>query len=72
MVTFTFFCFKPETPFLGKFVPKNQNCQFKLNFGTLDKFKYTKFNNDVDIFCFQPEIPFLGKFDPKNQIVSLS
>ena len=29
-----FFCFRPETPFLGKFGPKNQNCQFKLKFGT--------------------------------------
>ena len=29
-----FFCFIPETPFLGKFGPKNQNCQFKLKFGT--------------------------------------
>ena len=72
MVTFTFFYFKPEIPFLGKFGPKNQNCQVKLKFGTLDKFEYAKFNNDVDIFCFQLEIPFLDKFGPKNQIVSLS
>ena len=28
------FSFRPETPFLGKFGPKNQNCQFKLKFGT--------------------------------------
>ena len=29
-----FFCFGLETPFLGKFGPKNENCQFKLKFGT--------------------------------------
>ena len=29
-----FFCFRQETPFLGKFGPKIQNCQFKLKFGT--------------------------------------
>ena len=29
-----FFCFKPEKPFLGKSSQKNQNCQFKLKFGT--------------------------------------
>ena len=28
------FCFRPQTPFLGKFGPKNQNCPFKLKFGT--------------------------------------
>ena len=28
------FCFGPETYSLGKFGPKNQNCKFKLKFGT--------------------------------------
>ena len=28
-----FFCFWPEVPFLGKFGPKNKNCQFQLKFG---------------------------------------
>ena len=28
-----FFCFRPETPFLGKFGPKNQNFQFNPNLG---------------------------------------
>ena len=28
------FYFRPETPFLLKFGPKNQNCQFKMKFGT--------------------------------------
>ena len=34
MVVFTFSVLD-ETPFLGKFGPKSQNCQFKLKFGTL-------------------------------------
>ena len=29
-----FFCFRLETPFLGKFDPKHQSCQFKLKFVT--------------------------------------
>ena len=29
-----FFRFRPQIPFLGKFGPKNQNCQFILKFGT--------------------------------------
>ena len=51
--------------FLGKLCPKNQNCQFKLKFGT-----YTNSNkqNSVALFCFRPETLFLGKYGPKNQI----
>ena len=29
-----FFFFRLQIPFLGKFSPKIQNCQFKLKFGT--------------------------------------
>ena len=29
-----FFRFRPQIPFLGKFGPKNRNCQFILKFGT--------------------------------------
>ena len=28
------FCFRLEVPFLGKFGPKNQNCQFVMKLGT--------------------------------------
>ena len=31
---FDFFCFRSEITFLGKLIPKNQNYQFKLKFGT--------------------------------------
>ena len=34
MVVLTFFGFRPEVPFMGKFVQKSQNCQFKLKFST--------------------------------------
>ena len=42
-----FFCFKPETTFLGKFGSKNQNGQFELKFGA-----YTNSNmhNSVVVF----------------------
>ena len=32
--TVNLICFRQEISFLGKFGPKNQNCQFKLKFGT--------------------------------------
>ena len=42
-----FFRFGPETHFLGKFGPKNQNCQFKLKFGT-----YTNSNMQSSLMLF--------------------
>ena len=56
-------------PFLGKFGPKNQNCQFKLKFGT---FNNSNMQNSMVMFisfffCFWPEILFWGKFGPKSQ-----
>ena len=34
MMAFAFFSFPPKIPFLGKFGPKNHNCQFKLRLDT--------------------------------------
>ena len=34
LVILTFFCFRTKITFLGKFSPKNQNCQFILKFVT--------------------------------------
>ena len=61
-----FFCFR-EIPFLGKFGPKNQNCQFELKFGT-----YTILNmqNSMVAFIFPTfdrKYLFLGKFGTNNQ-----
>ena len=52
-------------PFLGKFVPKNQNVQFKLVLGLI--WTCREINGDDLLFCFQLEIPFLCKVGPKNQ-----
>ena len=65
--TIHFFCFGVEIPFWGKFGPNNQNCNFKLKFGT-----YTNSNMQNSMvmfifFVFWLEIPFLGKFCPKSQ-----
>ena len=38
MVMFTFLCFTPETPFMGKFVSENQNCLFLMKFGIWSNF----------------------------------
>ena len=43
------FCFRPETPFLGKFGPKNQNCQFNLKFGTWTN---SNMENSMVVFTF--------------------
>ena len=56
-----FLSFGWKYPFLSKFDPKNQNCWYKLKFGTY---------GDVHFFSFQLEVPFLSKFGPKNQSLS--
>ena len=61
------FCFPPDIPFFGKFAPKNQNCQFKLKFGTLSN---SIIKNSMVMFTFVhfwPEIPLLGKFSRNYQ-----
>ena len=61
------FCFPPHIPFFGKFAPKNQNCQFKLKFGTLSN---SIIKNSMVMFTFVhfwPEIPLLGKFGRNYQ-----
>ena len=61
------FSLRPETPFLGKFDAKNQNCQSNLKFSYPDQFEYGEFISDVHFFCFRPEISFLGKFVSKSK-----
>ena len=53
-------------PVLGKFGPKNQNCQFK------QILEYAKFNSAVHIFFIWQEYPFLAYLVQKSNIVSLS
>ena len=54
-----------ETPFLGIFGPRKQNCQFKQKLGTKNNCNIQ--NSIVHFFWFSLEIPFLSKFDPKNK-----
>ena len=49
IVVFTFFCFRSEIPFLGKFDQESQNCQFKMKFGT-----YNHFHNILRLFDVLP------------------
>ena len=58
------FPFLPKIPFLGIFGLKNQNCQFKLKFGTYNN---SNMQNSMVMLSFWPEIPFLGKSGPKNK-----
>ena len=53
--------------FFGKFGPKKQNCQFKLEIWYLDQFEHAEFNGNVHFSCFRTGIPCSGKFGPKKQ-----
>ena len=69
---YSLFCFWVEIPFLGKFGPKNQNCHFKLKFGT-----YTNSNmqNSMVMFIlsvFDWKYPFWANLVQKVKIISLS
>ena len=44
-----FFCFRLEKPFLDKFDPKNQNCQFKFKFGSWTN---SNMQNSMVVFTF--------------------
>ena len=51
----------------GDIWSKNQNCQFKLNFGT---YSDSNMQNSIVVFTFPlfcTEIPYLGKFVLKTQ-----
>ena len=55
-----FTCFRLEIPFLGKFGPKNQNCQFELKIVTKTNLNM---KNSMVIFIFpvfDQKYPFLG------------
>ena len=62
-----------KLPFLGKFRPKNCNCQFKLKMVLFEfedeQFEYEEFNSDIKFFLFSiGNIIFWGKFVPKIKI----
>ena len=64
MVVFIFFIylFRPEIPFFGKFESENQNCQFKLKFGTKTNLNM---HNSVALFIFSVfdwKYPFMANF----------
>ena len=58
------FLFSTKNTLSGQFVPKKQNCQFKVKSGTLIN---SNMHNSMVMFTFRTEIPFLGNFDPKSQ-----
>ena len=67
-----FLYFRPETPFLDKFGPKTQNCQFKLTFGTWTN---SKMQNSMAMFIFyilDRKYSFWKNLVQKVEIASLS
>ena len=63
------FLFLTGNTFLGKFGPKNQNCQFELKFHTrlIWICRIMQKLCGVHFSCFRPEKPFLNKSRQKNQ-----
>ena len=60
-------CFRLGIAFLGKFGPKNENCQFQLKFGTKSN---SNMKNPMVMFTlsiFERKYPFYCKFVSKNQ-----
>ena len=66
------FCVRRETPFLGKFSPKNQNCQFTLKFGTKTNSNMQKSMVGFTFFVLDRKHPVWVKLVQKIKIVSLS
>ena len=56
-----------NTPFLGKFGPKNQNCQFELEFSTYANLNMQNSKGMFTFSIFDRKYLFLGKFRSKNQ-----
>ena len=65
-----FFCFKPEKPFLGKSSQKNQNCQFKLKFGTKTNLNKRNSMMMFTFSVFDQKNPFWANLVQKIKIVS--
>ena len=66
------FCFWPEIAFLRKLDPKNENCQFKLKFGTKAN---SNMHNSILLSTFSVfdcKFPLLANLVQKVKIVSLS
>ena len=61
--------FQTETPFLGKFGPKNKISQFQLKFGTQAKSEYAELHVGVHFFCFIAELPLLVNKGKRSAII---
>ena len=67
-----FFSFRAEMPILGKFGPKNQNCQFKVK---LDTWTNSNMQNSMVIFSsffFDRKYPFWANSVQNVKIIALS
>ena len=67
-----FFRFWLEIPALGKLGPKNQNCQFKLKFGTYTNSNMQNSMVEFVLFVLHWKYPFWVNLVQKIEIVSLS
>ena len=61
-----FFVSDQKCPFLGKFGPKCQNCQFKAKFATYSNSNMQNLKEVFTFFCFRSETPFFGQIWSKK------
>ena len=66
------FRFRPQTPFLAKFGPKNQNCQFILKFGTWTNLNMQNSMAMFNFSAFDWNYPFWANLVQIIKIVRLS
>ena len=62
-----FFCFKQEIPVLRKFDPKNQNCPYKLKFGTESNSNMWNLMVMLSFSVLDWKNPFWANLTQKNQ-----
>ena len=67
MLMFTFFVSDQKCPFLGKFGPKYQNCQFKAKFASYSNSNMQNSKMVFTFFVFDWKRLFLDKFGLKSQ-----
>ena len=66
-----FLKFRPQNPFLGKFVPKNSKLSVLSENWCPQYLKDADSESRLRFLKFRPQISFLGKFGPKNSKLSL-
>ena len=72
MVILTFYVFNQKYPFWANFGTKNQNCQFKMKFGTWTNSNMHNSMVMLNFSVFNQKYPFWATFGSEKKLFSLS